>query len=194
MKQQPLDVIVAGPRTISSGAAWLTAVALLAAALAGAIVMAVHYREDVAALHRQLRSVPASPPHSGVPLTLSSGTVALPAYRSLNGEVTVFSARYPGRPEQIVLSARISGGRPHTGYALIGFDCAGSSVGYETWGVGVTGADGSGTLSGKALTVSLRDDYWLYLSLPSRSPGPGLLGSFTATGQFSATPAGDPAC
>jgi len=173
----------------------MAVVALLAAALAGAITVAVHYRGEVASLRRQLHSVPASVPHSTVPLALSSRTVALPTYGALKGEVTVFSARSSGGLARIVLAARISGGRPHTSYALIGFDCAGSS-GYETWGAGVTDANGTANLSGQALTVSLRDEYWLYLSLASSgsAAGRGLHGSFTATGRFSAFPAGDPAC
>jgi hypothetical protein len=94
-----------------------------------------------------------------------------------------------------VLSAHISGGMPHTSYAVTGFDCVGSP-GYETWAAGVTDANGTADLSGQALTVSLRDTYWLYLS-PSSLPsdaGPGLDGIFTAAGKFSASPAGNPAC
>ena len=53
-------MISADPRTISSRVAWVMVVALLAAALAGAITAAVHYRGEVAALRRELRSVPAS--------------------------------------------------------------------------------------------------------------------------------------
>jgi len=196
VKPQPVDMISADPRTISSRVAWVMAVvALLAAALAGAITVAVQYRGEVAALRRQLRSVPASHPASTVPLTLSSRTVALPSYGALNGEVTVFSAKFSGGLARIMPSARISGGMPYTSYALTGFDCAGSS-GYQTWAAGVTGADGTGNLSGHALTVSLSDEYWLYLS-PSSSGGdlgPGLDGSFTAAGKFSASPAGNPAC
>lgn len=196
VKPQPADVISAGPRTISSRVAWVLAVvALLGAALAGAITVAVHYRGEVASLRRQLHSVPASHPPGTVPLTLSSRTVALPSYGALNGAVTVVSARFPGGQARIVLSAHISGGRPHTSYAVTGFDCVGSS-GYEAWAAGVTDAHGVGNLSGHALTVSLSDEYWLYLSpspLPSDA-GLGLDGVFTAAGKFSASPAGNPAC
>ncbi len=193
MGPQPVDVISAEPRTISSRVGWVVAVALLAAALAGAITIAVHYRGEVAALRRYPHPVPASLAPGTVPLTLSSSTVALPSYRPLNGDVTVFSAQTSKRLAQIVLSVHVSGGRPYTSYALIGFDCAGSS-GYQTWAAGVTDADGSGTLSGHALTVSLSDEYWLYLSPSSASAGQGIHGSFTAAGRFSAFPAGDPAC
>lgn len=138
MKPQPVDVISADPRTISSRVAWTIAVvALLAAALAGAITAAVHYRGEVASLRRQLHSVPALHPPSTVPPTLSSN-----------------------------------------------------------WAAGVTDAHGVGNLSGHALTVSLRAEYWLYLSLSSSGGnlGPGLAGGFTAAGKFSAAPARNPAC
>jgi hypothetical protein len=194
--QQPDDVISANPRTISRPTASLIAIVLLAAALAGAITVAVHYRGQAAALHRRpARSVTATPPPATESVTLASGTVALPSSRTLNGEVTVFSARTSGRLAQIMLSAQISGGRPHIRYALIGFDCEGSSARYQTWAAGITNAGGRGNLSGQALPVSLSDDYWLYLSLPpSQSPQSSLLGSFTAAGKFSASPAGNPAC
>jgi hypothetical protein len=190
----PVDVISAGPRTISSRVAWVLAAALLAAALAGAITVAVHYRGEVASLRRQLRSVPASHRLSTVPLMLSSRTVTLPSYGALDSAVTVVSARFSGGLEQIALSAHISGGRPHAGYTLIGFDCAGST-GYESWAAGVTDAHGSGNLNGRAWTVSLTDEYWLYLS-PSSSGigGPGVHISFTSAGRFSAFPAGDQPC
>jgi hypothetical protein len=110
------------------------------------------------------------------------------------GAVTVVSAKFSGGLEHIVLSAHISGGRPHTGYTLIGFDCAGST-GYESWAAGVTDAHGSGNLSGHAWTVSLTDEYWLYLSPSSGSGGPGVHVGFTTDGRLSAVVhAGDPAC
>lgn len=187
-------MISAEPRTVSSRIAWVLAVVLLAAALAVAIAVALHYRAKVAALRRHPRSVAASLPASTVPPTLSSRTVMLPPYGALNGEVTVVSAKFSGGLEQIVLSAHISGGRPHTGYTLIGFDCAGST-GYESWAAGVTDAHGSGNLSGHAWMVSLTDEYWLYLSPSSGIGGPGVHLSFTTAGRFTpVVPAGDPAC
>lgn len=109
VKPQPVDVISAGPRTISSRVAWVLAVvALLAAALAGAITVAVHYRGEVASLC----SVPASHPASAVPLTLSSRTVALPSYGALNGAVTVFSAMFSGGLARRASSAKRFRSRP----------------------------------------------------------------------------------
>ncbi|MGH3185625.1 MAG: hypothetical protein ACRDOE_27495, partial [Streptosporangiaceae bacterium] len=162
-------------------------------ALAVAITVAVHYREQVAALHRQVHSVPASVPSGIFPVTLSSGTVALPPDGGLNGQVTVFSAWSSGGLARIVLAGHLSGARPHTSYTLFGFDCAGSH-GYQPWAAGITDATGAGTLSGHPWTVSLNDGYWLYLSPPSQHPGPGLRGSFTASGRFSAQPAGAVPC
>jgi hypothetical protein len=194
--QQPDDVLSANPRTISRPAASLIAIVLLAAALAGAITVAVQYRGQAAALHhRPARSITATPTPATGPPTLASGTVALPSSGTLNGEVTVFSARTSGKLAQIILSARISGARPRTRYELIGFDCAGSSAGYQTWAAGTTDAAGRGTLTGQALPVFLSDNYWLYLRLPpSQDPQSSLLGSFTTVGKFSASPAGNPAC
>lgn len=95
---------------------------------------------------------------------------------------------------QIEPSAHIRGARPNTGYELTAFNCAGRS-GYQTWAVGVTNAHGTGALSGQALSVSPRSEYWLYIN-PSQSgenAEAGLRASFNGAG-FSASPAGDPAC
>ena len=193
--QQPDDVISANPRPISRPAAPLIAIVILAAALAGgsrSLCTTAGRPQLGTALARLVTATPAPAPE---PLTLAGGTVALPSSGALSGEVTVFSARTSGRLAHIMLSAQISGARPHTRYELIGFDCEGSSAGYQTWAAGITDAGGRGTLTGPALPVSLRDYYWLYLRLPrSQGPQSGLLGSFTATGRFSASHAGNPAC
>ena len=194
MKPEQDDIISAEPRAISSRLSWVLAVALLAAALAVAIAVAVHYRAEVAALRRHPRPVTASLPPGTVPPSLSSRTVTLPSYGTLNGTVTIASAKFSGGLEQIVVSAHISGGRPRSGYTLTGFDCAGST-GYESWAAGVTDAHGSGNLTGHARAVSLTDEYWVYLSPSSGLAGPGIHVSFTTAGRFSvAVPAGAPPC
>lgn len=194
VKPEPVDVISAEPRTIPSRVGWVLAVALLAAALGVAIAVAVHYRAEVAALQRHPRSAAATLPLSTIPLTLSSKTVTLPSYGTLNSVVTIVSAKFSGGLEQVMLSAHISGGKPHTGYTLLGFDCDGST-GYESWAAGVTDVHGSGNLSGRAVSVSLTGQYWLYLSPSSGLAGPGVDISFTDAGRFTVVvPAGDPAC
>ncbi len=193
VKPDPADTISAGPRTLSSRAGWVLA-GLLAAALAGAIAVAAHYRAEVAELRQHQRPVAASLPPAAVPPALSSRTVTLPAYGTLSSSVTIASARFSGGLEQIVVSAHITGGRPHSGYTLTGFDCTGST-GYQSWAAGVTDAHGSADLSGHTWAVSLTDEYWLYLSPSSGLAGPGIHVSFTTDGRFSVgVPVGDPAC
>jgi hypothetical protein len=193
VKPEPVDTISAEPRTIPSRVAWLLAVGLLAAALAAAIAVAVHYRAEVAALQRHPRPAAASLPPRTIPPALSSRTVTLPSYGTLNGAATIVSAKFSGGREQIVLSAHVNGGKPHTGYTLTGFDCAGST-GYESWATGVTDAHGSGTLNGHAWTVSPTDEYWLYLSPLSGIGGPGVHISFTGAGRFTASPVAEQPC
>jgi hypothetical protein len=115
VKPEPADMISAEPRTLSSRAGWV-----LAAALAVAIAVAVHYRAEAAALRQHPRPVTASRPPAPGPVTLSSRTVTLPSYGTLNSLVTIASARFSGGLEQIVVSAHITGGRPHNGYTLYG--------------------------------------------------------------------------
>ena len=133
-------------------------------------------------------------PPGTVPRSLSSRTVTLPSYGTLNGTVTIAAARFSGGLEQIAVSAHISGGRPRSGYTLIGFDCAGST-GYQSWAAGVTDAHGSGNLTGHAWSVSITDQYWFYLSPSSGLAGPGIHVSFTTDGRFSVgAPVGELAC
>jgi hypothetical protein len=195
VKHQPVDIRPGDRRTNPSLIAWAVAVALLAAALAGAITVAVHYRSEVATLRRQLPAATGRHSPRAVLMTLASTAVRLPSRGTLSGGVTILTAKSASGLAQIELSAHISGARPHTAYALIAFNCAGSS-GYQTWAAGVTNARGSGTLSGQTMSVSPGNEYWLYVS-PSSSGGnseAGVLGGFTAAGKFSASPAGDPAC
>jgi hypothetical protein len=186
-------MISADPRPISARVAWALACALLAAALAGGVMIAIHHHGRAAALRRYPRPLPSPLPVGTVPAPRSSRTVALPAHGTLSGVVRVVSARYSAGLEEITLSARITGAKPHTEYTLTEFDCAGTT-GYQPWAAGVTNAAGTGILSGHARMVSLTDEYWLYLSPASGSAGPGLHVSFTLGGQFAATPAGDQPC
>ena len=108
MGPQPVDEISADPRAISSRAAWVIAVVLLAAALAGAITIAVHYRSQAAALRRHLPLVraPAAPP-SAAPPELFSSTTALPASGTLAGEVTAVTARSSAGSAEVIVTASV---------------------------------------------------------------------------------------
>ena len=107
---QPGDVISADPRPVSSWAAWLVVVALLAAALTGTVITAVHYREVAAAL-RRVRPARALATPSIAPPVLSSDITALPSLGALTGELTVFVVRSSAGLAQVIVTARISGGR-----------------------------------------------------------------------------------
>jgi hypothetical protein len=179
MPAQPADVISAGPRKVSPRVAWLTAVVLLAAALTGAIIVAVHYRGEAAAAHRQLRSARAPAPARSAPPALSSDTTALPSSGTLTGEVTVFAARSSAGLAQVIVTARISGGRPQSQYELFGGDCAGNAADHY-WAVGVTDARGSADLTGHPWTVSASHQYYLMVGtgLYREHPGPAVRGYF----------------
>jgi hypothetical protein len=186
-------MISAEPQTLSYRVSWAL-VAVLAVALAVAIAVAVHYHAEVAALRQHPRPVPASRLPGTGPLTLSSRTVTLPSYGTLNSTVTIASARFSGGQEQIVVSAHITGGRPRNGYILFVFDCTGST-GYQPLAAGVTDTHGSGNLTGHVWSVFLTDQYWLYLSPSPGLAGPGIHVSFTADGRFSVgVPVGELAC
>lgn len=197
MGPQPVDEISADPRAISSRVAWVIAVVLLAAVLAAAITIAVHYRSEAAALRRALHSVraPVAPP-SPPPPKLSSSTTALASSGTLIGEVTVFTARSSARSAEVIVTARITGGRPHYSYELFGGDCAGNAADH-TWAAGVTDARGSADLIGEAWTVSVSDEYYLVLGSPGMyqtHPGPAVHGYFGMSRGLSAVRDGFAPC
>lgn len=191
---QPADVISAEPRRVPSRAAWLAAVVLLAAALAGAIIVAVHYRDEVSALQQVRPARPSAPrgPAQARPVpTLVSEMSALPSSGPLTVEVTVFTARSSAGLAQVIVTARISGGRRHSRYELFGGDCAGDTADW-TWVAGFTDARGSADLTGRVVTVSLRDEYSLILGGPGLGqshPGPAVHGYFGIASGLS--PVGD---
>jgi len=153
--------------------AWVTVV-LLAAALAAAITVAIHYRAEA----------------------LYSSTTALPSIGRLVGKVTVFTAHASPGQVQIVLSAHISGGQPYTKYELTRNDCA-SNAADHVWAEGVTNANGSATLSGPAWTVSTSDEYFLVLNSPrlnQNRPGPEVHGFFGKAPGLSPIPGGFAPC
>jgi hypothetical protein len=152
-------------------------VVLLAVAVAAAIGVAVHYRDEV--LHR---STPSRPPH-GVhagPVTVFAAQSPLPPLGALAGQVTVFVAQYSAGRAEVMVSALIRGARPHTTYELVGNDCA-SNAPDHTWAAGVTDARGYAHLIGHPWTVSTSDLSFLVLTsgfLDQKRPGPAVHGFF----------------
>jgi hypothetical protein len=176
---QPADVISASPRTIRPWVAWLAVVVLLAVALIGVLVVALHYRQEAAGLHRQLRPVPVHVSPRSHLMTISSDTVVLPVSGRLAGEVTVFAVRSDSRA-RVVVTARITGGRPDAQYELFGGDCAGNAADHA-WAWGTTNSRGSADTGGKAWTVSPGHEYYLIVGTPGlyrEHPGPAVHGRF----------------
>jgi hypothetical protein len=195
---QPADVISASPRAVPSRVAWLTVVVVLAAALIGALVVASHYRQEAAMRHRQLRAAPVVPvaPPSRALLAMSSDTVALPASGKLAGEVTSFAVLFSAGRVQVVVTARITGGRPDSQYELFGGDCAGKAADHA-WAWGTTDTHGSADLAGQAWTVSAGHEYYLVVTSPGlyrEHPGPAVRGQFGFARGLSAVPNGFPPC
>ena len=170
---EPADVISADPRSVSLRPVWGLAVALLVAALAAAVVMTLHYREEAAAAHRRLESV-TGPAQAGIAsLLLSTTTAMLPGAPPLSGEVTAFAVRSSSGLARVVVTVRITGGQPGVRYELFGGDCAGDAPVHD-WAAGSTDAHGSAQLTGRPWTVSVSHRYFLALSSPGiRSPRPG---------------------
>jgi len=171
-------------------------VVLLAAALIGAIIVAVHYRGEAAAAHRQLRSGQLDTRHRPGPLVLSSDSVALPSSGRLNGEVTVFAVRSSAGQAQVVVTARITGGRPDSQYELFGGDCSGNAAD-RAWAVGATDSHGSAEITGHARTVWLSHEYYLVAGTPGlyrEHPGPAVHGYFGVARGLSAVRAGVAPC
>jgi hypothetical protein len=171
-------------------------VVVLAAALVGVLMVALHYRQEAAMLRRQLRSAPAHvPPHRAVP-AVSSGTVPLPAAGRLAGEVTVVAVRSSAGQAQVVVTARITGGQPDSQYELFGGDCAGNA-GDRAWASGITDSHGSADIAGHAWTVPAGDEYYLMVGTPGlyrEHPGPAVHGQFGLARGLSAVQAGFPPC
>ena len=155
--------------------AWVATV-LLAAALAAAVGVAVHYRDEV--LHH---STSALPPHDAPrQVTVFVVQSPLPALGALAGQITVFVALSSARRAEVVVSAHISGARPHATYELVGNDCATNGPDH-TWATGVTDSRGSAQLIGHPWTVSTSDAYFLVLAsrfLNQKRPGPAANGFF----------------
>jgi hypothetical protein len=194
MERQP--AVESSATAVRSQAAWITAMAVLAAALVVAVAAASSYRGEAAHARQELASVDASVT-AKVPLLLrlSSSTAALPSSRLLAGEVTVFAVHSSAGLARIMVTAQIRGGRPHARYELSGGDCAGNGPDHD-WAAGVTDAAGSAEMTGPAWTVSVSHEYFLALNGPGRQdpPGPALRGHFGRVGGLSAVVGGVAPC
>jgi hypothetical protein len=169
---------------------------LLAAALSGAILIAMHYRGEAASLRRQLPADRAAVPASIGSLALSSSTTTLPAAGPLAGQVTAFAVRSSARLAQIIVTARITGGRPQSSYELYGAGCAGHAADHA-WAAGITDARGTADLTGHAWTVSVSQEYYLVLGGPGMyndRPGPAVHGYFGMARGLSAVHGGIAPC
>jgi hypothetical protein len=152
-------------------------VVLMTAALAAAIVVAVHYRDEV--LHRSTSQRPPHGAHAGQ-VTVFVAQSPLPPLGALAGQVTVFVAQYSAGRAEVVVSALIRGAQPHTTYELVGNDCASNNRDH-TWAAGVTDSRGYAHLIGHPWRVSASDLYFLVLAsrfLDPKRPGPAVHGFF----------------
>jgi hypothetical protein len=176
------DVISAGPRIPRRRLAGRAAAGLLAIALAAAVLAAVHYHGQTEAL----RAAASRAPRSAGPVALAAATAALPPAGTLTGEVTAVTASTAGGQAQVIITAQITGARPHTRYELSGGDCT-SDTASVTWAAGTTSAAGSADLTGPARQISASHEYFLVLGAPGlyqNHPGPAVHGRFT-TGRLS---------
>ena len=165
-----------GRPLVPARVAWV-AVVLLAAALGVAIAVAVHYRDAV-----PNRSRSSLPPHGVLTgqVTVFVAQSSLPRLGALSGQITVFVAQSSAARAQVVVSALITGARPHTTYELVGNDCA-SNGPDRTWATGVTDSRGSAHLIGHPWPVLTSNAYFLVLSsrfLNQKRPGPAAHGFF----------------
>jgi hypothetical protein len=150
---------------------------LLAVALAVAISVAVHFRDEV--LYSSTSRRPAHGALAGQ-LTVFVAESSLPQQGGLTGQVTAFVAQSSAGRAQVVVSAVISGGRPHAIYELVGNDCASNGPDHS-WAAGVADSRGSAHLIGRPWTVSTSDPYFLVLTsrfMNQRRPGPTVHGFF----------------
>jgi hypothetical protein len=147
----------------------LVAVVLLAAAFVAALVAAVHYHNQAASLQHQLSRVQGRPPAAAaVPVASSSSVlpvadtrVVLLGSNALTAQVTLVVASSPYRQAYIAVTAQISGGRPHTRYALVWESCSGTSP--QQTATGVTDANGRADLVGHLSRASVTGSYQLQL-------------------------------
>lgn len=187
MEAESPEVISAEPSRIASKGPWLIGAALVAVALAVAVVSVVRYH-GAAALRQQAQSAGHSRPFARLP-QVTSAVYALPAGGQVTGKVTVFNFWFAGGLEQVVVSARLTGARPHIRYEVVAADCTASSASEYARASGTSDAHGTARLTGRAWTVTPGDYYAIWLTPSPARSGPGLHGYLTSAGGLS--PIGD---
>lgn len=185
------DVISAGHQAGPVRLAWVAAVIVLAAALAGAALAAVHYRGEVAAL----RSAAAQPAgtitvinENELPVQLSQARSALLAIRWLRagrGPVTAWldlvAVGLPGGIDYTVAAGDCRNGHPHG----LG---AGSSSGASGGVAGIV------ELSVDSLRADPASVLWVRVATVTGVQLGGVRGSFWPPGNVTAIRPGQPSC
>ncbi|MDQ2811728.1 MAG: hypothetical protein M3Z75_07575 [Actinomycetota bacterium] len=168
-------------------------VIVLTVALAGAGGVALHYRAQASRLHPGRPSA-VGPPVSSLP-QMTSVALRLPADGTITGTVLITTAALAGADRaQVAISVVIAGARPDTVYDLTGNDCSAAAPPPDhPWATGVTDRTGAATLTGRAWTGTIADEYWLALEPSPVNPPPGLHGTF-ARGTATPFPAGQAPC
>jgi hypothetical protein len=188
--RQP-DLVESGwsGRRLADSSRFLIASAFMAlgVGLVIATLAAVHYYTQANGLQRQLRS-PRSPAALGAAAMpqVSSSTVALRQDGPIRGKVaTVMVDHMPGGNAELLIMAYISGGTPHTRYALMGNNCL-SNRADHLWASGVTNDQGIAVLTGRPWTGNARDYYWTWTQPPAGTTPPPALHGPSATDQATA--------
>jgi hypothetical protein len=101
---------------------------------------------------------------SGLPV--SDTRVVLLGSNSLTAQVTFAAASSPARQPYLVVTAHISGGRPHTRYTLLWGSCSATSLQHSA--AGITDAYGRANLVGQMPRASIAGSYQLQL-IPGNS-------------------------
>jgi hypothetical protein len=197
----------AGPPRLGPGLRLL--VALQAAALAVAIVVAVHYSDAASKTAKPAAAgTPAATAGAAALPVLGSVTLQLPPEGHVSGIVMIAAAEIQGMPLGLfTVSATISGATPGTIYNLTGNDCAVEATPTNArqapagpratrdhiWATGLAGPDGVARLTGHEWSGAVSDTFWLVLDPSPANPAPGLRGAFAAGGA-SPFPAGQSPC
>jgi hypothetical protein len=129
-------------------------------------------------------------------VTFFTTTVALPPAGPLAGEVTAVAINPSRGQAQVIVTARITGGRPHDRYELYGSDCAPGTAD-RIWASDTTSMNGSADLAGRAQAVQTSHEYFLTLAAPGLyqdHPGPAVHGWFRAARGLSAVRGGIAPC